>query len=438
MKLKSLSVLALSIVMSLPIHAQIYLDSTEIAKVLNPKATVIQSKTIVEDSDSDEETDSIIPAFATDSHLSWKENITARLDGIFHTSLLQTVQAGVMIWDLTDDVPLYQYNERMHMRPASTMKCLTAIAALDKLGSDYTLKTRVYYTGEIEDSTHVLHGDLYCLGGMDPMFDNSDMRELVNTIRNEGITQIDGNIYTDLSFKERNRLGEGWCWDDKNPTLSPLLIERRDEFISRFCSALRSSGITFNGTTDERQTPAEARPIATQGHSIRQVLQRMMKVSDNLYAEAVFYQLAASEGTRWASARTGRQYENALFEKLGLNARDYYVADGSGLSLYNYVSAELEVKMLRYAYQKQDIYGALLPSLPIAGTDGTLKKRMRGTPAEGNVRAKTGTVKGVSSLAGYLTASNGHLICFSIINNGGLTNSPMRNFQNKICVALCQ
>ena len=214
MKLKSLSVLALSIVMSLPIHAQIYLDSTEIAKVLNPKATVIQSKTTVEDSDSDEETDSIIPAFATDNHLSWKENITARLDGIFHTSLLQTVQAGVMIWDLTDDVPLYQYNERMHMRPASTMKCLTAIAALDKLGSDYTLKTRVYYTGEIEDSTHVLHGDLYCLGGMDPMFDNSDMRELVNTIRNEGITQIDGNIYTDLSFKERNRLGAGWCWDD--------------------------------------------------------------------------------------------------------------------------------------------------------------------------------------------------------------------------------
>jgi|GEM_PF-4859939 len=101
MKLKSLSVLALSIVMTL--HAQIYLDSTEIAKVLNPKATVIQSKTTVEDSDSDEETDSIIPAFATDSHLSWKENITARLDGIFHTSLLQTVQAGVMIWDLTDD-----------------------------------------------------------------------------------------------------------------------------------------------------------------------------------------------------------------------------------------------------------------------------------------------------------------------------------------------
>jgi len=88
--------------------------------------------------------------------------------------------------------------------------------------------------------------------------------------------------------------------------------------------------------------------------------------------------------------------------------------------------------MLRYAYQKQDIYGALLPSLPIAGTDGTLKKRMRGTPAEGNVRAKTGTV------TGYLTASNGHLICFAIINNGGLTNSPMRNFQNKICVALCQ
>ena len=164
----------------------------------------------------------------------------------------------------------------------------------------------------------------------------------------------------------------------------------------------------------------------------------MMKVSDNLYAESMFYQLAANGGTRWAGAKTARQYENALFSRIGLNPRDYNVADGSGLSLYNYVSAELETKLLRYAYQRSGIYSAYLEAQPIAGVDGTLKKRMRGTAAANNVRAKTGTVKGVSSLAGYLTASNGHLLCFSIINNGGLSNGPMRNLQNKICVALCQ
>ena len=52
-----------------------------------------------------------------------------------------------MVWDLTDDVPVYQFRERLHMRPASTMKCVTAIATLDKLGADYDFKTNLYYTG---------------------------------------------------------------------------------------------------------------------------------------------------------------------------------------------------------------------------------------------------------------------------------------------------
>lgn len=343
-----------------------------------------------------------------------------------------------MVWDLTDDVPVYQFRERLHMRPASTMKCVTAIATLDKLGADYDFKTNLYYTGVIDDSTQVLRGDLYCVGGMDPMLSSSDLTEMAHAVRDLGIKTIEGSVYADLSFKDRDRLGEGWCWDDKNPNLSPLLVDGKDEFTYRFSRKLEDMGVSVNGSTGERQLPTDAQLLTTRTHSIRQVLHRMMKVSDNLYAESMFYQLAASGGTRWASAKSARQYENALFSRIGLNPRNYNVADGSGLSLYNYVSAELETKLLRYAYQRPDIYGAYLDAQPIAGVDGTLRNRMRGTAAAGNVRAKTGTVKGVSSLAGYLTASNGHLLCFSIINNGGLSNGPMRNFQNKICVALCQ
>ena len=442
MKLKYLLALVLGVILSLPIQAQVYLDSTEVANILHPKAvTVVQTKVASvanDDNEEEEDTDSIIPAFATDSRLSWKENITARLDGILRSPLLETVQTSLMVWDLTDDVPVYQFRERLHLRPASTMKCLTAIATLDKLGADYDFKTRIYYTGEIDDSTQVLRGDLYCVGGMDPMFSSSDMIVLARAVRDQGIKGIEGNIYADLSFKDRNRLGEGWCWDDKNPNLSPLLIDRKDDFTYRFSRQLEERGVTLNGSTGERQLPTDAQLLTTCTHSIRQVLHRMMKQSDNLYAESMFYQLAANGGTRWASAKMARQYENALFSRLGLNPRDYNVADGSGLSLYNYVSTELEVKLLRYAYQRSDIYDAYLEALPIASVDGTLKKRMRGTAAAGNVRAKTGTVKGVSSLAGYLTASNDHLLSFSIINNGGLSNGPMRNLQNKICVALCQ
>ena len=381
MKLRYLSALVLCVVLSLQVHAQVYLDSTEVANILHPKAVVVQPKSDDVDEEEDEDTDSIIPAFSTDSHLSWKENITNRLDGIMHSQLLETVQASVMVWDLTDDVPVYQFREKLHLRPASTMKCVTAIAALDKLGADYDFKTRIYYTGTISDSTKVLHGDLYCLGGMDPMFSTSDMSAIADSIRQLGITRIEGNVYADLSFKDKDRLGEGWCWDDKNPILTPLLIDRKDEFLDVLLRKLRTIGVSVDGFTDERQVPSNASLIVTYTHSIREVLHRMLKVSDNLYAESMFYQLAASGGVRWCSAKQGRNYENALFSRLGLNPRDYNVADGSGLSLYNYVSAELEIQLLRHAYRNQEVYNALFESLPIAGVDGTLRKRMRGTSA---------------------------------------------------------
>ncbi|MDD7621397.1 MAG: D-alanyl-D-alanine carboxypeptidase, partial [Prevotella sp.] len=80
--------------------------------------------------------------------------------------------------------------------------------------------------------------------------------------------------------------------------------------------------------------------------------------------------------------------------------------------------------------------GHLYPSLPIAGRDGTLKRRMRSAPCLGNVRAKTGTLMGVSSLAGYLTARNGSIICFSILNQGVMHASNAKRFQDKVCAIL--
>ncbi|MFQ7112867.1 D-alanyl-D-alanine carboxypeptidase, partial [Hallella bergensis] len=101
------------------------------------------------------------------------------------------------------------------------------------------------------------------------------------------------------------------------------------------------------------------------------------------------------------------------------------------------VSVELEVRLLRYAYENENIYNHLLPSLPIAGQDGTLRRRMRSQFTNGNVRAKTGTLEGVSSLCGYLTASNGHRLCFSIINQGVMHAKNGRKFQDKVCSILC-
>lgn len=164
----------------------------------------------------------------------------------------------------------------------------------------------------------------------------------------------------------------------------------------------------------------------------------MMKESDNLYAEAVFYALAAKDGKPYASRKEAMYSIEKMIGFLGFEPAKYRVADGSGLSLYNYLTTELETALLRYAFSRQEIFTSFYESLPIAGVDGTLKKRMIDTPAFNNVRAKTGTLTGVYSLAGYATAANGHQLAFCIINQGVESASEARAFQDKVCVLLCK
>ena len=232
-------------------------------------------------------------------------------------------------------------------------------------------------------------------------------------------------------------LGEGWCWDDDNPKLSPLSYGRDIEFLERFVHELIDCDVVLDVRMTESRLPDDAFPICTRFHTMDQILQRMMKKSDNFYAEAMFYQLGAATGHRPSTAKHSAQVVKQLIQKVGNGKNPYRVADGSGLSLYNYVTPELEMRLLRYAYRNSNIYQHLLPSLPIAGVDGTLNTRMKGTFAEENVKAKTGTVTGISALAGYCTSANGHLLCFSIINQGIMKSDSGRNFQNKVCNALC-
>ena len=367
-----------------------------------------------------------------------QQTLQSKIDSLLASEpMLETSQLGIMVYDLTADSALYQYHHRQTMRPASTMKVVTAVTALDRLGGDYQLKTELYYTGEVVDST--LWGSLYLVGGMDPMFGINDLRDFADRVRQLGIHTLRGSIVTDRSMKDELEWGEGWCWDDDNPALSPLLVERRTDFLERMVTELTAVGIALDSvTTFEERPPLDAIPLAVCRHSIDELLLRMMKDSDNLYAECLYYQLAASFGHQPARAAHARAIEKQLVKQIGLDSSRYRFADGSGLSLYNYVSPELLTMLLRYAWKEPRIYSHLLPSLPVAGEDGTLKKRMKKTAAAGNVRAKTGTLTGIISLAGYLTSSNGHELCFAIINQGVLSGKEARILQDKLCNVLCE
>ena len=367
--------------------------------------------------------------------LPWPQNIQARLDSLTKDRMFNSTQLGLMVYDLTDDSTLYRFNARQTMRPASTMKLLTSISALDHLGARYEFRTSLYYTGSVKDS--VLTGDLYCVGGMDPLFDTSDMKAFSESVRALGIHTLRGKIVEVRGFKDSDLLGEGWCWDDDNPTLSPLLIDKKDEFASRLAQMLDKDSIFVDGLSTTGTLPKSALLLCSRSHQLVDVLEPMMKNSDNLYAESMFYQLGAATGASPAKASHGRQMILKTLKNAGVTGQ-YKIADGSGLSLYNYVTPELLAKLLIYAYRKSGIIRYLYVSLPIAGEDGTLKKRMKDSPAHLNVRAKTGTVTGVSSLAGYALAANNHMLVFSIINQGIMKADDGRNFQDKVCKALCK
>ncbi len=401
-----------------------------------------------------EATDSLLlDSLATDSIVPM--TLQERMRELLDDEMFQTSIAGIEIYDLTADTLVFCHNERQTLYIVLILSSLmTAIMALDRLGGSYRFSISMKGRGSLVERTdslgrkyNVYVGNLTVRGGMDPLFAHDDLRAFVEALHKERIDTIYGSVVADLSFKDSKMLGEGWCWDDNNPVLTPLLWNRKDEFMSRLQTELQKDNIVVmppscmptDSLFNVQLSTATSRDriFSQRYHSIDQVLTPMLKKSDNLYAECLFYQIAAAGNGKNATAeQTASTMSSLVRNKLSLNPKRYYFADGSGLSLYNYQTAELQVELLRYAYRNSEIYSHLLPSLPICGIDGTLQKRMTSKSLKGKVKAKTGTVTGVSSLAGYVFTESGSILAFSIINNGIRHTSSGRNFQDRVCAAM--
>ena len=139
-----------------------------------------------------------------------------------------------------------------------------------------------------------------------------------------------------------------------------------------------------------------------------------MKVSQNLYAETFLTTLGAASP---ATAASGRTTVQAVLARWGVAAGGLIQRDGSGLSRYDYVTPEALVTILTHVDRDPRLRGPFEAALPIAGRDGGLSNRMKGTPAEGNARAKTGSMSNVRALSGYVKTADGEPLVFSIIAN---------------------
>lgn len=183
--------------------------------------------------------------------------------------------------------------------------------------------------------------------------------------------------------------------------------------------------------------PETAEEIFRIERPIDSVLVYLHKESDNLSAENTLKALGAEFRGLPGTSQDGIYVIRKFLASLGSDTTRFHIVDGSGVSRYNLVSAETIIKLLLAMASEKDLFERFFASLPIAGVDGTLKDRMRGSAAQGNARAKTGIIGGVTTLSGYVTTRDDELLAFSILMQNFLGEArPYRDVQDRIVAML--
>lgn len=210
---------------------------------------------------------------------------------------------------------------------------------------------------------------------------------------------------------------------------------------SLFRRALAEHGVRVVGGTGYRATPAGARTLARRDSMpLSQLLVPFLKLSNNIHAETLV-KAAGQKVSGQGSWDAGTQALANALAGLGVKPSAVRMLDGSGLSRMDQVAPDDLVALL-VAARAKPWFATWYAALPIAGkpdrlVGGTLRNRMRGTPAEGNLHGKTGSYTGVSALSGYVTAADGEHLVFSLMENNALVSaSGLRSLEDAVAVRL--
>jgi D-alanyl-D-alanine carboxypeptidase/D-alanyl-D-alanine-endopeptidase (penicillin-binding protein 4) len=191
-------------------------------------------------------------------------------------------------------------------------------------------------------------------------------------------------------------------------------------FVAALTEALAEKGVPVYGQpTPDTQNPRVDQLFTIESVPLKEIMPAIMKPSQNQIAE-VFLRTLGLEKAGVGTADSGRRVVERQFAEWKIPADAFIVRDGSGLSRSDLISPEAVVGILDHMRQSPN-YQVFYESLPIAGVDGTIRTRMRDTPAQGNLRAKTGTLSMVRSLSGYVKTADGKLLEFSILCNNWTT-----------------
>jgi serine-type D-Ala-D-Ala carboxypeptidase/endopeptidase (penicillin-binding protein 4) len=363
---------------------------------------------------------------------------------------------GAWVYDTEDegDAVLFSDNASRERIPASNQKLFTTAAFISELGPTARLETRVFARGKFSGPRDsVLGGDLVIVGDGDPAFGTgrfarandqpaTRVSQLARGIARTGLRRVRGRILADDTIFDRERRA--------GPDLSPLSglsfnngYENGDyasapELVAAkgLKSALRKRGVKVNGQVGHANLPdstLDGEPLASIGSpTVAKLIEETNVPSNNFFAEMLLKRLGASSGKKGTRHRGNNKVE-AFADSVGTKLQ---AVDGSGLSRRNKVSPE-HLGQLLVAMAKQGASAAAFhDSLPVAGREGTVADRMRGTAAEGNCATKTGTLSDVSALSGYCEAGN-HTIAFSFLMNSADIGAA-RQAQDRMAAAIAR
>lgn len=216
-------------------------------------------------------------------------------------------------------------------------------------------------------------------------------------------------------------------------------------FVNAVRTGLQNNGIDVLGSVadiDDVMNPPVADGAAPvlehRSATLPALADTLMTLSQNLYAETFLRTLGRLKGSG-GTAEAGIAVVRRVLGAWGVPASELVMADGSGLSRYNLVTADAMTTVLAHVYKDTRLRDPYTASLPVAGRAGMLSNRMKGTLAEGNVQAKTGSFSNARALAGFLRSASGEPLVFSIIaNNYGVAPAEVDRVTDAIVVALAE
>jgi D-alanyl-D-alanine carboxypeptidase/D-alanyl-D-alanine-endopeptidase (penicillin-binding protein 4) len=397
------------------------------------------------------------------------ESLRHSIDSLVNDPKFANGHIGLLIVNARTGDTLYSRNAGKLFMPASNEKLLTSSVALAQLGPDYRFRTVVGSRGRFQNG--VIEGDLVVIGRGDPTLSDSmrgnamsAMLAIADSLSARGLRTVTGWLRPGGDAFPGSIYGYGWELDDLTSSGAPtdeLLFndgmvrtlvhtERGDtvdlvgtdnpthSYLAALHTALRARGIgTGLGVSDSIVPLTE--PIDTlyafDSPPLREILKPFLKPSQNQVAEVLLKTLGL-ERTGSGIPDSGTAVIVRQLREWGVDSTEAVVYDGSGLSRHDLVSPEAIVKVL-FAIQRDTAFRVFYDALPIAGVDGTLRNRMRDTPAQNNMHAKTGTLEFARSLSGYVTTADGDTLVFSFLANHFTTPlSEITHVQDAVGVLL--